>query len=47
MASKKNLPSEELEKIALSEGMRTLKMDGIHKIFLGATDIIQIKSVCF
>jgi len=38
---------EEIKKIALEEGMRTLKMDGIDKIFKGITDLEQIRRVCF
>ncbi|MES2771805.1 MAG: GspE/PulE family protein [Pseudomonadota bacterium] len=36
----------ELFAIALNEGMRTLKMDGIEKILSGITDIKQIRAVC-
>jgi type II secretory ATPase GspE/PulE/Tfp pilus assembly ATPase PilB-like protein len=32
--------------IALDEGMRTLKMDGIEKVLLGITDIQQVRAVC-
>ena len=32
--------------IALEEGMRTLKMDGIEKVLLGITDIQQVRAVC-
>jgi len=31
---------------ALSEGMRTLKMDGIEKVLGGITDIAQVRAVC-
>ncbi len=31
---------------ALSEGMRTLKQDGIEKILLGITDLAQVRAVC-
>jgi type II secretory ATPase GspE/PulE/Tfp pilus assembly ATPase PilB-like protein len=30
---------------AVKEGMRTLKQDGIHKIFLGMTDYTQLNRV--
>ncbi len=43
---KHKLPADELEQLALSEGMRTLKMDGIRKIFEGQTDLLQILKVC-
>ena len=36
----------ELLAIALEEGMRTLKMDGIEKVLLGITDIQQVRAVC-
>ena len=32
--------------IALEEGMRTLKMDGIEKVLLGITDMQQVRAVC-
>jgi len=32
--------------IALEEGMRTLKQDGIEKVLLGITDIHQVRAVC-
>ena len=32
--------------LALEEGMRTLKMDGIEKILQGITDIKQVRAVC-
>jgi type II secretory ATPase GspE/PulE/Tfp pilus assembly ATPase PilB-like protein len=32
--------------IALNEGMRTLKMDGIEKVLAGITDIKQVRAVC-
>ncbi len=31
---------------ALSEGMRTLKQDGIEKVLQGVTDIHQVRIVC-
>jgi type II secretory ATPase GspE/PulE/Tfp pilus assembly ATPase PilB-like protein len=36
----------ELFAIALEEGMRTLKQDGIEKVLLGITDMHQVRSVC-
>ncbi len=36
----------ELFAIALDEGMRTLKMDGIEKVLGGVTDIHQVRAVC-
>ncbi len=36
----------ELFAIALEEGMRTLKQDGIEKVLQGVTDIHQVRSVC-
>jgi len=31
---------------ALEDGMRTLKQDGIEKVLLGITDILQVRAVC-
>ncbi|MEJ2200157.1 MAG: ATPase, T2SS/T4P/T4SS family [Desulfuromonadaceae bacterium] len=45
-AIKRLAPAAELRELALQEGMTTLKMDGIEKIFLGITDIEQILRVC-
>ncbi len=36
----------ELFAIALEEGMRTLKQDGIEKVLNGVTDIHQVRAVC-
>jgi type II secretory ATPase GspE/PulE/Tfp pilus assembly ATPase PilB-like protein len=36
----------EMLALALEEGMRTLKMDGIEKILQGITDIAQVRAVC-
>jgi type II secretory ATPase GspE/PulE/Tfp pilus assembly ATPase PilB-like protein len=36
----------EMVAVALEEGMRTLKMDGIEKVFQGITDIAQVRAVC-
>ncbi len=36
----------ELFAIALEEGMRTLKQDGIEKVLMGITDIHQVRAVC-
>ena len=36
----------ELLAIALEEGMRTLKQDGIEKVLQGITDIHQVRAVC-
>lgn len=39
-------PVSKLVQTALKEGMRTLRQDGIEKVMLGHTDIIQIRAVC-
>ncbi len=36
----------ELFALALSEGMRTLKQDGVEKVLLGITDMVQVRAVC-
>jgi type II secretory ATPase GspE/PulE/Tfp pilus assembly ATPase PilB-like protein len=43
---KKVVPAEEIAALAMTEGMRTLRMDGIAKVFQGETDIEQILRVC-
>jgi len=37
---------EELRDQAISEGMTTLKQDGIWKVFKGDCDLKQVMSVC-
>jgi type II secretory ATPase GspE/PulE/Tfp pilus assembly ATPase PilB-like protein len=36
----------EILAVALNEGMRTLKMDGIEKVLQGITDMAQVRAVC-
>jgi len=36
----------EILAVALDEGMRTLKMDGVEKVLGGITDIAQVRAVC-
>ncbi len=36
----------EMVAVALEEGMRTLKMDGIEKVLQGITDMAQVRAVC-
>jgi len=38
--------ASEIEKLMLKSGMKTLKMDGIDKIFKGLTDLSQVLKVC-
>lgn len=45
-AIRQNPDIETLIEIALSEGMRTLRMDGITKILSGITDFNQVSRVC-
>ncbi|MCM2358906.1 MAG: GspE/PulE family protein [Geobacteraceae bacterium] len=45
-AIKTNATVETLREIAVLDGMRTLKMDGIQKVFQGLTDIKQVLKVC-
>ena len=45
-AVKTNAPLESLRSMALKEGMRTLKMDGIQKVVNGETDLAQVLKVC-
>ena len=37
---------EELRAQAMRDGMRTLKQDGISKVFAGYTDFVQVRKVC-
>ncbi len=43
---KKQASSEEIFKQAMSEGMLTLKQDGILKVFQGLTDLTEVRRVC-
>lgn len=45
-AIRHNVDVEELKNVALREGMRTLRMDGVMKIMQGVTDYEQVKRVC-
>jgi type II secretory ATPase GspE/PulE/Tfp pilus assembly ATPase PilB-like protein len=37
---------EEIRDHAIADGMTTLMQDGIRKVFLGQTDLIQVRKVC-
>jgi type II secretory ATPase GspE/PulE/Tfp pilus assembly ATPase PilB-like protein len=39
-------PVEEVRDRAIEDGMTTLMQDGIRKVFLGLTDMKQIRGVC-
>ena len=43
---KRKAPTEEIRKVAVSEGMMTLKQDGILKVFQGISDFKEVKRVC-
>ncbi len=43
---RKKAPVEEIKKQAIKDGMRTLMQDGIRKVFMGLTDLRQVRSVC-
>jgi type II secretory ATPase GspE/PulE/Tfp pilus assembly ATPase PilB-like protein len=45
-AIKKGVPVEEIRVIAIQDGMRTLLMDGVKKVFQGLTDLSQVLKVC-
>ncbi len=45
-AIKKNAQATQLRNLAIDEGMRTLRMDGVTKVFQGQTDLEQILRVC-
>jgi len=39
-------PVEELRKLAMKEGMKTLLQDGIEKVFAGHCDLLMVRKVC-
>jgi type II secretory ATPase GspE/PulE/Tfp pilus assembly ATPase PilB-like protein len=45
-AIKKQYCAAEIEKRSLVENMKTMKMDGINKVFHGITVLSQILKVC-
>jgi type II secretory ATPase GspE/PulE/Tfp pilus assembly ATPase PilB-like protein len=44
---KKAVPAGVITELALTEGLRTLRMDGIYKVFQGETDLEQVLKVCW
>mgnify|MGYP002397672681 FL=1 len=44
-AIKQNLSVDDVRELAMSEGMHTLRMDGVQKIFAGDTDLRQLNRV--
>ncbi len=45
-AIKKGVPVDEIKTMAIQEGMRTLLMDGVHKVMQGLTDLSNVLKVC-
>ena len=45
-AIKKGVPVYEIKVMAIQEGMRTLLMDGVHKVMQGLTDLSNVLKVC-
>jgi type II secretory ATPase GspE/PulE/Tfp pilus assembly ATPase PilB-like protein len=43
---RKREPVSEIQRVAINEGMRTLKQDGIEKVLQGHTTIEQVRAVC-
>ena len=43
---KEKASTEELKIMAMENGMRTLRMDAVEKIFLGVTDLDEVLRVC-
>ena len=37
--------AEELQRVAMNEGMRTLRQDGIHKVLAGLTAIEEVRAI--
>ena len=44
-AIKQNSGVEEITRLAMQQGMRNIRMDGIQKIFQGMTDLLQVNKV--
>jgi type II secretory ATPase GspE/PulE/Tfp pilus assembly ATPase PilB-like protein len=44
-AIKHNLGVEEITRLAMQQGMRNIRMDGIQKIFQSMTDLLQVNKV--
>jgi len=44
-AIKQNCGAEAITELAMQQGMRNLRMDGIQKIFFGLTDLLQVNKV--
>ena len=45
-AIKERISGESLRTLVIQEGMKTLLMDGVQKIFSGLTDLEQVLKVC-
>jgi type II secretory ATPase GspE/PulE/Tfp pilus assembly ATPase PilB-like protein len=45
-AIKKQYSATEIKNQSLAENMKTMKMDGINKVFQGMTDLKQVLKVC-
>jgi type II secretory ATPase GspE/PulE/Tfp pilus assembly ATPase PilB-like protein len=43
---KKQATSQDLAQQAVKDGMKTLKQDGVHKVFDGLTDMSEVRRVC-
>ncbi|MGD8493429.1 MAG: ATPase, T2SS/T4P/T4SS family [Desulfobacterales bacterium] len=46
MLIKKQATSQDLAKQAITDGMTTLKQDGVHKVFEGISDMREVRRVC-
>ena len=40
------MPAESIRELAIRQGMRTLRMDGIAKTIAGHTDLSQVLQAC-
>lgn len=45
-AIRERAPTSEITRLAMAEGMRTLRQDGIEKVLQGHTDMGQVRKVC-
>ncbi len=43
---RRRAPVDEIRRLAVAEGMRTLMQDGIRKVLAGHTDLTQVRAVC-
>ena len=45
-AIRNRISAGEIRSVAISEGMRILKRDGMEKVFMGVTDMLNVRGAC-